>query len=642
MDFVVAARAGCQEVENLQESLRDAEIAYQLQLREALEDSCRVPHRSGGSRRGRQRAAVQFAEPEAENNPSWSSLLYAAQLQFHENLRLFDVHADKEVANRAFCEANQVASQIQHDKRFAKYVEDIPEDKWEREGDWIHEPWDGQVAEAPVTLTFAGYCHGNQNVGPAGCAGALVTFDGSTLWEGRKALGLRTAMQARFDGLLFGLEEAHALGLTNLTVAGLGDAMLQHLENFNIDAQQVPFALAPIIGRLSDLSSTFQKCEFGYDESHNQDRVQRLARSSAGLPGGSGAAPARRTVDRGSARTASPAGFAPPSGSAQAGRGRRIAQQQQGFRADGKSPMHPVEHQHRPGTKQRRPRPVEQWPPMQDEVEPSLSAGLSGAHLIECKICLEKVDEDSTYGIKSCSHAFCMACLEQHVKHSVSSRKFPVVCPWPECTKNMLDTECINLLDSEDMTRKFLEMKTELSIPEKDRLYCPNPRCSTLLIVEEVNRNFPVDCPGCSNLICVRCKAMWHHGLTCNQYKRLPHEMRVPEDKSLFTLAKRKQWRQCKKCQRMIELSLGCHHITCFCGHEFCYVCGAKWSLKRDERGAPAGPACGCDMFSTADVEEQGIVALPQPRPQANVQQPCRHWQRGNCRFGDRCRFRHE
>ncbi|KAI9803159.1 MAG: hypothetical protein M1833_001230 [Piccolia ochrophora] len=41
--------------------------------------------------------------------------------------------------------------------------------------------------------------------------------------------------------------------------------------------------------------------------------------------------------------------------------------------------------------------------------------------------------------------------------------------------------------------------------------------------------------------------------------------------------SERNGWRRCYNCRTMVELSVGCRHITCKCGAEFCYVCGARW-----------------------------------------------------------------
>lgn len=52
-------------------------------------------------------------------------------------------------------------------------------------------------------------------------------------------------------------------------------------------------------------------------------------------------------------------------------------------------------------------------------------------------------------------------------------------------------------------------------------------------------------------------------------------------------------WRACTACRRVIELSLGCHHIICPCGHKFCYLCGQRWKT------------CACDQWD----EENLLIA---------------------------------
>lgn len=52
------------------------------------------------------------------------------------------------------------------------------------------------------------------------------------------------------------------------------------------------------------------------------------------------------------------------------------------------------------------------------------------------------------------------------------------------------------------------------------------------------------------------------------------------------------------QCRALVELAHGCNHITCKCGAEWCYKCGALW--RRPAAGAAGGsrvramPTCRC------------------------------------------------
>ena len=49
------------------------------------------------------------------------------------------------------------------------------------------------------------------------------------------------------------------------------------------------------------------------------------------------------------------------------------------------------------------------------------------------------------------------------------------------------------------------------------------------------------------------------------------------------------KFRQCKRCKFIVERSSGCNHMTCKCGYQFCYICGARWTQRHygahDEQG---------------------------------------------------------
>ncbi|KAK1324638.1 hypothetical protein QJS10_CPA01g00787 [Acorus calamus] len=91
------------------------------------------------------------------------------------------------------------------------------------------------------------------------------------------------------------------------------------------------------------------------------------------------------------------------------------------------------------------------------------------------------------------------------------------------------------------------------------------------------SENSSVECPMCHRFICIDCDAPWHPLMSCEEYQNLPPEERDAGDITLHRLAQDRQWRRCQHCQRMIELTHGCYHMTCWCGHEFCYNCGEEY-----------------------------------------------------------------
>ncbi|KAI3879438.1 hypothetical protein MKX03_014058 [Papaver bracteatum] len=128
----------------------------------------------------------------------------------------------------------------------------------------------------------------------------------------------------------------------------------------------------------------------------------------------------------------------------------------------------------------------------------------------------------------------------------------------------------------------------EASVPVMEKVYCPNPKCSTLMRKSEVlssndlfgsaNQSRAYKCIKCHGIFCINCKVPWHRGVSCFEYKRLNPR---GEEAELKCLASQQLWRQCVKCNHMIELAEGCYHMTCRCGFEFCYACGAEWKNKK-------------------------------------------------------------
>ncbi|KDP35876.1 hypothetical protein JCGZ_10446 [Jatropha curcas] len=221
-----------------------------------------------------------------------------------------------------------------------------------------------------------------------------------------------------------------------------------------------------------------------------------------------------------------------------------------------------------------------------------------------CSICCEEKISPMMITMK-CSHKFCSHCMRTYVDGKVQSSQVPIRCPQLGCKYFISSNECRSFLPltSYECLEKAL---AEADVLHSDRIYCPYPNCSALLDPREClsarassssqSDNSCVDCPVCQRFICVECAVPWHSLMSCEEFQNLPLEERDAADITLHRLAQNKRWRRCQQCRRMIELTQGCYHMTCWCGHEFCYSCGAEY---RDGQ-----QTCQCAFWDENNAED--------------------------------------
>ncbi|KAF9652364.1 hypothetical protein BDM02DRAFT_3089237 [Thelephora ganbajun] len=233
-------------------------------------------------------------------------------------------------------------------------------------------------------------------------------------------------------------------------------------------------------------------------------------------------------------------------------------------------------------------------------------------------------------------HPYCISCLAEYIRGkldpsgtgdmSTHTIVFPIRCPGCPITHwetGIQDDVAVKVLDGESMSvwyhRRLLD-----SLP---RQYCPNPKCSVLVQIDEDSDDPMAQCPACFKWVCVSCKAMWHMDMSCEQYQSLPMDERSPEDQLAIELAKAKQWRRCPGCHAIVELTQGCNHIKCLCKKEFCFKCGSPWDVKRQR--CTSNPACELwdetMLLDTREREREAIanrVAQAAVRPAPAVRPP--------------------
>lgn len=172
-----------------------------------------------------------------------------------------------------------------------------------------------------------------------------------------------------------------------------------------------------------------------------------------------------------------------------------------------------------------------------------------------------------------CGHSYDLFCLGSLVEQAaIDEALYP-----PRCCKLPIPPEAFKALIPTEIWENFEKRSIEWTTPAKDRRYCPWPMCSEFLgSAQTLDRE--VACPACHSLLCTYCQEPAHPWDTSCDRK---------DDSTMIEhMLQENSWQRCPGCGVIVELSFGCNHMTCRCGAEFCYECGAGWK------------SCGCEVWN--------------------------------------------
>lgn len=211
-----------------------------------------------------------------------------------------------------------------------------------------------------------------------------------------------------------------------------------------------------------------------------------------------------------------------------------------------------------------------------------LTNSLKAVKLQDCPVCtatyfVDKQMLNMTFGQK-CDYKTCITCLKEKIKVAITDKNsFPLKC---DSCKDIIDLEVIiGVMSTPDFTpediQKVRDWTTQACMADEAIVECPV--CSTPYNVAKVLAEKPIELcrnPDCQQQFCLRCKVLWHEGMTCKQYQ----DEHSPEAKAT------KEWiaantKICPKCNWPIERSEGCNHMHCkHCNGHFCWVCMALFA----------------------------------------------------------------
>ncbi|KAL6923112.1 hypothetical protein FSST1_000386 [Fusarium sambucinum] len=175
----------------------------------------------------------------------------------------------------------------------------------------------------------------------------------------------------------------------------------------------------------------------------------------------------------------------------------------------------------------------------------------------QCLSCQDDFSDAQTFQAP-CSHHWCQPCLVLCIETSLKDESlFPPTCCEP------LPVESCDFIP-QDLVKRFQDKTVEFSTV--DRTYCSDAACATFIFPQSIRGGIG-NCPRCERQTCILCKQVQHEGI-CSEDTAA---------QEVLQLGQQQGWQRCGKCKHLIDLKIGCHHISCRCGHQFCYICGALW-----------------------------------------------------------------
>lgn len=222
-----------------------------------------------------------------------------------------------------------------------------------------------------------------------------------------------------------------------------------------------------------------------------------------------------------------------------------------------------------------------------------------------------------------CGHGFHLSCVAAQARATIERGSCLVAgapCPRHDCGSCITHDDLVRVvhagqLEYADFMRlRRLQEAALMAALQKDgrrMVDCPTPDCGTSF---ELHGGILATCPTCGHSWCVECGGAAHAaGVLCPRIAGaindgedvpaaagagrggLPAPSAPPPppatrlDKERAADEAMARWRaehpgsvmQCPRCRNGVEKRSGCNHISCRCGHEWCFRCGSDWESGR-------------------------------------------------------------
>ena len=179
-----------------------------------------------------------------------------------------------------------------------------------------------------------------------------------------------------------------------------------------------------------------------------------------------------------------------------------------------------------------------------------LPGGRPAQHMsADCTICWDTAEDFAQ--VEECGHVACKECFVQYCTVS-RDNKFPLRCFQENC-KSLLQLHQIRSALGEDAFKRLTSEVVEHYFQQRpdDYIKCPGPDCNAY---PPADKNEVHRCASCFVTSCQECKAEYHHGETCREYK----ERIFGNMEQLQKWMDKKGAKRCPRCKGIVQKDLGC------------------------------------------------------------------------------------
>ncbi|KAI6135278.1 hypothetical protein EV401DRAFT_519889 [Pisolithus croceorrhizus] len=241
-----------------------------------------------------------------------------------------------------------------------------------------------------------------------------------------------------------------------------------------------------------------------------------------------------------------------------------------------------------PDTQQEPITPAIPVPDTQREALPTAAPARLTGHV--CVVCMDLIRGSEIRA--PCGHYYGIPCIIDLFQNATRDESlFP-----PRCCRQNIPFDRVQTHLSRALVAEFQEKSREFGTVT--RVYCARQTCSRFLgpLIQNTSGTTVYDCPApnCETRTCANCRG---------QYDERTHSCQQDRGaEQVLELGRAEGWARCPGCSQLIELDMGCFHMTCRCRTEFCYLCKERWKT------------CSCPEW-----DGRQLIAVAQQRVDAQL-----------------------